>query len=170
MSKKVLNSAVIALLVLNVFTLGMLWVKSGKKHRPAPPPTEQGGLEHMLGFSDEQTRKFEALRERHGQESHELRKEIGALRESWIERIKAHDSDPRSADSLSAEIAQRVAQIEQITFAHFQDISDLCTDEQRVKFEHTLDHMARMLLSGGGPPPPPPGGPGPQHPHQPPHR
>ena len=151
MSKKTLNIVLVALLLVNIATLTLLWMKPGKGHEK--PKGER--LVHKLSFDETQKESFFVLREGHGQavqdlehSNHEIRKQYSSLMES---------NDLVTLDSLTNLVGANVAQIESLNFRHFQDIRKLCRDDQIEKFDRMMEHM-----SNGRKGPPSPGGPPPR--------
>lgn len=149
MSKRVLNIAVIALLLINMATLAMLWMKSGKSkghhHHKGDPISNT--LKNEVGFNDDQLASFEELKEAHRQKMKDIHHDNQDLRQ------KLHSTDAidlELADSLSTRLGQNIATLELATWQHFQDIRGLCNEEQKGKIDALLHDIARKL----GPPPP----------------
>jgi periplasmic protein CpxP/Spy len=155
MSKKTLNIVLVALLLVNVTTLAMLWMKPGKGHH-APPPAER--LFQDLGFDQVQKDAFIILRDKHRQSAQELEKANHQLRQQYSTLIQGQSVD--QVDSLARLVGENVAQLEMLHFYHFQEIRKLCRADQLERFDHMLEKMSK-----GVPGPPPPGGPPPHGPH-----
>lgn len=167
MNKKLLNIVIIGLLVVNLGTLTMLWMKKGPDGPPPPPPHHgpHGGpiemfLKNEVKFSDDQMADFRAARIRHQQTVEPLHLQGRKLRKQQFELIGQPDGKAK-ADSIADLIGQNTAAMEGSVFDHFNSIRDLCTSEQQQIFDQLIQDILKRAEPG-----PPPGG----HHGGPPHR
>jgi len=161
-----LTVAVIGLLLLNLATLSMMWM-----HHPGPPmlmPSEHGMpplppgapppppppvafLSDQLAFSDAQQKQFEELRDAHHDAVSKLEDQNRVLRKSLFDLLKKDVVDSTKADSVASQIGETQKKIELLTFKHFNAVKNICTDNQKIKFDDILDDLMHLLK----PPPPP---------------
>ncbi len=174
------------LVVLNLTVLGVMWfgkpsiygpphMEGGPMNGPmggppdGPPggPMRKGGFpppekltdffKYKLEWSDEQTAKFEPIKEVYEKESTELFDSIRVLRKEMFDGIFAEDF---KRDEFINRITDLQRRIDLSRYEHFKAISEICTPEQREKFKELLNEVF-IPLGGprGGPPggmPPPP--------------
>lgn len=145
MSKKTLNIALVALLVINIATLSLLWMKPGKGH--SKPKGDR--LIHKLSFDQVQQDAFHVLRDGHRQAAQELEQSNHEIRLQYSSIMASNDL--AALDSLTKLIGANVAQMESMNFRHFQDIRELCREDQVEKFDRMMERMPNH--SHSGPPP-----------------
>ncbi len=150
-----MNIVLVVLLLVNVTTLAMLWMKSGKGHH-APPAAER--LFQDLGFDQAQKDAFIVLRDKHMQSAKALEKANHQLRQQYSTIMQGQATD--QVDSLAKLVGENVRQLEILHFHHFQEIRKLCREDQVERFDRMLEKMSK-----GPSGPPPPGGPPPHGPH-----
>jgi protein CpxP len=142
MNKKLINITIIALLLINAGTLALLWAKPGRDRlRPKGHPVEKI-LKKDLGFNAEQMAQFEQLKEQHHQSVSDLKKSTRQHRETLF---SSPPLESNQADSIAKLMGQGVADIEYATWRHFQDVRNLCTEEQVAKFDELLSDIARHM-------------------------
>ena len=159
---KRLRWIVVALIVMNVISLSVLWI--GYSKRPGKR-LDRGGqrfLEKTLGLSPEQIKSIQTLRKAHFEEMqsfqrdfHEARKRLHALSPS---------GNSTEAEDLARNIGELQTNMELSIHQHLNAIRDVCTEEQKAKFDEIREEMLRRGESRGGPgrglPPPRGRGPG----------
>lgn len=162
-TKKRSTSWIIILLVLlNFFTLAMLWY-SHLRQPALPPPPPGGGerpaavqhfLERELGLTEEQSQKFKKMREKHFFQSKAILDESHQLKERINAELFASVPDAAKVERLAAEIGEKQADLEKLRFSHFSDLMSECEPGQRERFKSLLHELLRMT---GPPKAPPPG-------------
>lgn len=167
---KFLAWVIIILIVLNVVTLGALWLQKsrGPVHEyPGRMPEDKKGpgkfLEQELDLNEEQSKKFAELREQHRTTADGLLKEMRDAREELFEQVKSDNPDMAKVEELENTIGQKTTELEKATFEHFKQLRAICTDEQKVKFDEVIGDAMKMAGPKGGPGGPPegqPNGPG----------
>jgi hypothetical protein len=79
--------------------------------------------------------------------------------------LKTAHPDKVKADSIASLIAAQRTVIEKATFDHFEQLRNLCNDDQKELFDNTIDEIARRMAPPhgrpGAPPEPPAGMPPP---------
>lgn len=164
---KFLAWVIVILVVLNVVTLGSLWLQKERPNHEYPgrlPEREkqrQSGdfFSKELGLDDEQTKQLETLREEHRTAADKLIGEMRDSREQLFDLLKSDSPDMSKVSDLENTIGQKTTELEKATFEHFTKVRALCNDEQKKKFDELIGDI--MKMAG---PQPGPGGPqgGPQ--------
>ena len=156
--------AFILLVVMNMATLATFWWLKEKKAGPGHEP--QSGvadfLTKELGFDSLQNQSLRLLRDAHQLQIRELRKGNREVKEAFFELLK----QPNISDSMVEAAAKKSFQFDEqseiLTFHHFQQIRNLCTDTQKTKFDKIIQEVLRMMAppprGGGRPNGPPPQG------------
>ena len=113
-----------------------------------------------LKFTDGQTKQYDLLVKEHQQAMRHMRQEAMVLRRQLFANLKKQaGGDMHYADSLAQGIAGIQKQIETVTYAHFAQVRELCTDTQKVVFDRIItDVVNKMNGPGPGGPPHPYGG------------
>ncbi len=167
------------LVLLNVVTLGLFWLGRPPLGPPEGPGGRQAGqriMEEQLQLSDEQARQFEQIRAEHFQRTIPLADEIHEIRLALLDEVFAADPNETTIQDLTARIGQRQCQFERQLFHHFQELRNVCTEQQAPELRHLLAGLLERARSGGlerppqGPERGPGRGPGPGHPGPPPPR
>ena len=161
--KRYMAWTIVFLLILNVATLSLIWLKEIRKPpRPHEPPRRpEGGvprfLRDELKFSDAQVREYDELRSESEERTRVLRDEIRRLRRSLAEEVFREDPDTAKAAQVARMIGEKQAELENVTFMHFMDLRTLCGEEQRRKLHALIDEFFRRTRPdrvGRRPPPP----------------
>ena len=158
---RILYLLLAGLVIINLVTLGFLWMYKFKEHRqmlqpPPPPPAGKILLEQELRFSKEQAEKFDKLKIEHSTSARKLVDEIGMLKENLFETIKNYSGDDSKALKIAEEIGNKQEELDLITYNHFKDIRNLCDEKQRERFDLILKDISKMI-GPQNPPGQPPG-------------
>lgn len=157
MSKfRFLSVSVVLLLLLNIATLAYLFYTRKDTERPGPPGRVVADfIIQQLQLDATQQEKFAELSDRHQGILREVHKADRDLHDIYFNLLKTDHPDTKRADSVSMLIADQRSLMEMATFVHFQELRKLCRDDQKKRFDATIDEIARRM----GPKRPPPGGP-----------
>jgi Spy/CpxP family protein refolding chaperone len=158
--------AVILLIILNVATLSVLWIRSGRdrSHRhdgkehpfaPAPmmqgpqqappmPPPPPGMIEQELGLSAQQADALKKLREGHFEKVDALMKEIEKTKKELFDMLFAENVDQAKVAEKINFITGKRSEVERLTFNHFKDVIALCDGKQKEKFRGILEGALKM--------------------------
>jgi protein CpxP len=156
--------SIITLVVLNIFTLTLLWIFHFRQPARVQPPFDRRAarvekfLERRLNLSPEQSTEFKQLRRQHFQESMVVMNEIRELKEKMLDEVFSKDPDSLVVKNLTEQIGNKEAEREWLLFTHFRELRDVCTPEQRVKLEQIFQKIFEGMQQGV--PPEMPGRPG----------
>lgn len=165
-----LTLAVVLLLLLNAGTLVIMF-----RWHAAPAAGASGAGEGPAAFiietlrlDPQQQEQFASLRREHQQQVRSVHEEDRRLHDAYFSLLKTEHPDTARVDSLAGLIGSLEQQLSKITFAHFEKLRALCRDDQKKRFDETIDDIARRMAPGpkqrpGGPPPPQQNGEGPPH-------
>jgi periplasmic protein CpxP/Spy len=131
--------AVGALVLLNLVTLGYLFQDKLSSKQGGPRKV----IIERLGFDEKQAAAYDLLIEKHRSAIRQKETELAATRQSIYQLLKADDFSKK--DSLTTLVGELQMAVEQIHFAHFQDIKGLCKPEQRASFDALADELATFF-------------------------
>lgn len=142
---KGLYIVIIALLVVNIATLGFLWYSSlrpgrgpGKepmRDRPRP----EALFQEELKFSPEQMKKIEAMREENFKATDKIHDELKGLQKSMMEVVRTGNDE--EAKRISGLTGEKMKELEMLRYGHFKQIRDMCDETQKQK----LDEMTKKI-------------------------
>ena len=155
---KLLTITVIGLLVLNLATLGFLFISGPKGHKP-PPDRPEGRqmpreiIIRRLHFDVNQQKDYDKIIQWHKGEIKRLDYEIREAKIGLYSQLKESQLDLKVKDSLIAVINTNQKQIETTHFKHFEDIKKLCNKDQLEDFNELTEELSK-LFSPNKPPRP----------------
>lgn len=144
--------AILLLIVLNVATLTTLWLLKDTRQGPPRNPTS-GVVEFLvkeLGFDSVQKRELIQLREKHHQKMMEIRRHNRDAKDAFFELLQKQDTPDSVIEKAATESNKYNKETDILTFHHFQQIRNLCNEEQKKKFSKVIEEVLRMIA-------PPPG-------------
>ncbi|MGL2964605.1 Spy/CpxP family protein refolding chaperone [Flavobacterium sp. RSB2_4_14] len=155
---KLLTITIIGLLLLNLATLGFLFV-SGPKGPKSPHDRLEGRPEpkeiiiEKLHLDAHQQKEYENLIQWHRGEIRQLEDTIHEAKEKLYSELMQPEVNVKTKDSLITLLARSQKQIEETHFKHFEDIKKLCKPEQQEYFNDLTEELGK-LFSRNKPPRP----------------
>lgn len=155
---KVLYIVLAVLVVLNVASLGSMWLMrsfgkppliEGHRHPGMQPPGMQHPPgEHMqmdgkmflaeeLRFTPEQGEKFAKLRDEHFESSRKLIDEMHKSMDDMMELVKT-GGDEKKAEEYAALSSAKQKELQMLSFRHFKSVREICDEKQKEKFDLLL--------------------------------
>lgn len=144
------------LVMLNLLTLGMLWMD---RHRGGEPLAPAGGgaplidafLKETLKLTPEQWGAFEPLKQEHRRQMDLLTPALRADKHALFGLLAQDTVSDAEVKALLTRIAAQHRAIDSVTYAHFRQVRALCTPEQRARFAAVAAELPRLLRPGGPP-------------------
>jgi protein CpxP len=144
---KLLTIAVIGLLLLNLATLGFLFLNGPKGNRPPhggkPEPKEI--IIEKLHFDANQQKDYENLIQWHRSEITKLDDNIRQAKNELYSQLNQSEVNAKAKDSLITVINSNQKQIEETHFKHFEDIKKLCHKDQMEDFNELTEELSRIF-------------------------
>jgi Spy/CpxP family protein refolding chaperone len=110
----------------------------------------------QLKLDASQQKQFEELRHRHQDITRKAHDEDRRLHDIYFSLLKTDNPDKAKVDSVSSLIEAQRSRLESATFIHFQQLRQLCRDDQKKLFDATIDEITKRIapkqLPPGGPP------------------
>ena len=118
--------------------------KEVKRERPGGYMKE--ALKNEVGFDEQQMAKFEDMASKHKQQMRPLFEDISKTKESFY-KLLTQPGTPDSILNISArEIGDKQRLLDLKIFTHFQNIRELCTPEQRPKFDTLVQRVVHRMI------------------------
>ncbi|MCC7401922.1 MAG: periplasmic heavy metal sensor [Chitinophagaceae bacterium] len=156
-NNKVYILIIAVLLISNGVLLGFMFL--GKKGNGKP--FERGKsftdyFEKQLGFTPEQSVQFRQLRDQHFESLRPILREVRNAKDSLFSIMRLSNAPDSVIDKAAENLAQKEKAQELQSFKHFKRVRELCTDEQKPKFDSLISRIINRSYSR------PPGQQGPQ--------
>ena len=144
------------LIALNVATLATFWLLKEKSMAPrlALGSGVSDFLVKELEFDSVQKQKLVQLRENHQQQMMNIRKGNREVKDAFFDLLKQSDIADSTVEKAAKASLMYNERAELLTFRHFQQIRNICTEGQKKKFDDIIKEVLRMMAPSGGPPPP----------------
>jgi hypothetical protein len=148
---KLLTYSVIALLLLNLATIGFVILsKPGDRIRPEPSEI----IIEKLNFDENQQKEYEQLIHTHHNQINELDEKILKTKKELYLQLLKNEVETKTKDSLITNLSGYQKQIEATHFKHFQDIKNLCRKDQVNSFNELTKELSGMFSNTYPPKPP----------------
>ncbi|MDB4347139.1 hypothetical protein OAB01_00620 [Bacteroidia bacterium] len=145
--KRIINSLVIAIIVVNLIALGFAFLgKKEKPHQRRKPPKQI--IIKKLDFDKEQEKLYQQLIDEHTLKMGAFRSEMEQAKNGLYQNLA---KETISKDSLIEAINKIQYKIEAQHYLHFQEIKNICRPDQIDKFIELSTELARLFSPG--PPP-----------------
>lgn len=149
LKNKVLVSIIGILLLANIAMLLFL-VSAMKKPENRNLDARKPGhstvsfLQQRIGLTEHQVRQMNELSEEHHQKLNPLFEDIRVTKDQFFLMIKDSPSDP-VVDSIATLIGEKQKALDRQVFRTMQQVRNVCTPEQRVKFDSLLPKIAYKM-------------------------
>ena len=144
--------AFLLLIALNIATLTAFWLL--RDRRPGPPPGAPSGvvefLSKELGFDSVQKLKLVQLYATHQDKMQEVRRNNRNAKDAFFNLLQQPDTPDSTIQNAAGEAAKYDAETDVLTFRHFKQIRNLCTDVQKQKFDAVIQEVLRMMAPRQG--------------------
>ena len=146
---KLIRIVAIVLLLTNIALVSFILLM-----KPKPPRGEgpRNIIIEKLHFDRNQILKYDKLIFVHRAKIKKKEKEIIELKNALYMQLLV-DSNQQFIDSLSIKIGSVQTEIENIHYRHFEDIHQLCNDEQEKYYAELVKEIAKLFSMHRRPPP-----------------
>lgn len=146
--QKLITFSIIALLLINLGTLGFL-VFSGSKDRHFPPHEGKREPKYLiierLHLDEKQQADYEIFIEDHQAKIQAAEDKIRDAKNELYSMLNSDTIDTEKKDSLILALSIHQEEIETIHFNHFGDIKKLCRKEQLADFSELTEELSRLF-------------------------
>lgn len=137
-----LKAAVVALLVLNLGTLGFLF----SRHKHGRPMPFDKQIIETLKLDDTQQNTFKTLKNAHHEQMLASDRAYSDALKNYFGLLNRETVPPAVQDSLLRVLTSIQKDRAVATYAHFSDLKALCTPEQKKRFETLLPEVMGIIL------------------------
>ncbi len=148
--KRLLTLAVTLLIIMNVTSLLTVFVQRHVPPRlPAyklPKDAREATtffLKKELQFSDEQIKKYIQMQNKFLKENHQLKRQIGKIKKELFGSLIRNKSV--NEDELISNIGKLNSLIERKTFEHFEEVKNLCNEQQKKKYRMLIGQILMRI-------------------------
>ena len=139
----------IAIIVLVLLNGSMIAWFTFFGHRADSP--ERLFLEQVLSFDEKQKESYRVMREEHFSKARSIREHIKLMKEAFFNAMADNSITDDELRKKSAAIGTEVAALDILTFKHFQEVRQMCTPEQKEKFDEIIVEVLRSMDRPGPP-------------------
>jgi len=118
--------------------------KEVKKEKPGGYMKE--ALKNEVGFDDQQMATFDDMAAKHKQQMRPLFEDISKTKESFYHLLTQPATPDSLLNSAAREIGEKQRLLDLKIFTHFQNIRELCTPEQRPKFDTLVQRVVHRMI------------------------
>lgn len=145
--KKLLTITIIGLLLINLATLGFLFLNGpkpdGRTHEGRRQP--KAIIIEKLHLDTNQQKEYEKLIRWHREEIDQLDDSIRQTKNKLYSGLSETNINTKTKDSLIALLNAYQKQVEETHFKHFEDIKKLCKPEQQEDFKALTEELSRIF-------------------------
>lgn len=142
---KLLTFSVIALIILNIVTLGFFIFSENKSQGFNNRPKPREIIIRKLDFDEQQVKAYEELINWHRGNIDSLQEQIRNTKQKLYSELVKPEVDNKVKDSLVNKLAYIQKKIENTHFRHFQDIKKLCKKEQLDRFNDLTKELSKIF-------------------------
>ncbi len=150
-SSKFLKIVIVILLLINISTLGFMFMQRPAHGMPPPPPDAGAFLSHELNFTEDQEKQLDLLRRENRSVIETFRENGKEFHDQFFDLLNSSPVDSGMVSSKADSICSNQKQIELATFYHFQKVRAICNPEQKKKFDEVIKEALRMMAPRPGP-------------------
>jgi protein CpxP len=141
---------IIVLLLINMGTLGYLWLGRGGHHDGPPGGPHPGRPDRMiierLHLNEQQQEQFNELKHEHHSQMLEVQETTGRLHKELFTLLQNDSMNTGKKDSLLQLIQQGNLQKEMVTMEHFRKLRAILTEEQKPLFDDLVEDIAERIM------------------------
>lgn len=141
---------VIALLLLNMGTLGYLFIQQKKQHNilfEHRPPRPDKLIIERLQLDEKQIALFEETKFKHRSSINKLEREAAELHAAYFSLLKKDNYTASEIDSFQRLLAINQMQKDSTTFIHFEELKALCNEKQLSLYNNLIEEIGEILTT-----------------------
>jgi hypothetical protein len=133
---KLLILLVVVLLATNIALLVYLFNRPGRSNRRQEREAAMAAfVQKELGFGEEQLSQYDNLAKQHRQKTKGLMDSMRQTREQELQQLAAAGFSDSAMQQSVSRVTQRQTAMALLMLQHYKNVRQLCTAEQRVKFD-----------------------------------
>ncbi len=146
---------IIALVILNLFTLSMLWWsnKNAPNSRAGENMPHKERIENFiakqLNLTDQQKEQFSTLRKNHREQTKTHFDKMRSLRQQRMDALTTTPPDTTKVNQLARQIGNQQALLEATLSEHYYQLQALCNEDQKAKLADVFQKMMERRKKRG---------------------
>jgi hypothetical protein len=149
---RILNIAIVLLLLANITTIGLFWIRQEDNKPPMPRNNREGGaagfLIKELHLDSVQVGAYLSLKQEHGKAAQENRNAVRVLKDTLFAYLQLPNTSDSSVQHIVQSLGAKEAAANFALFAHFKKLRALCNETQKKKFDEILFKAIHMIEDG----------------------
>jgi periplasmic protein CpxP/Spy len=142
--------AVMLLAVVNLAFLGYIWMERKDEPKTMQEPKDaRDYLVKELQLTQSQQQQFDSLRKKHFEQMRSDREETRRLKDAFFGQLK--NGNAAGDAGTAQQIGALQAKIDLNTFQHFAALRNICTEDQKKRFDDIIEDVLRNMGRGPGP-------------------
>lgn len=145
---------IIAVLLLSNIVMLYFFLRNECGDQNKKPAAQQGGmraymiktLKDSAGFNDQQIAQYEQLTDKHKETMKPLFQDIAMTKDSLYKLLLVQPSDSLVTHYLTR-IGEKQKAIDQRIFNHFYNLKEICTPDQRPKYDSLIQHVIKGMIN-----------------------
>ncbi len=141
--------AIVILLIINTATLAIFWMeRKGEGLLLGSHPKQanaQAFLIKELSLDSAQQAQYLLLIKAHREGSNTIKNELKDAKDAFFKLL----SDSTATDAMIKQAADKASAIETqldvLTFNHFKQVRNICTPQQKIKFNQIIENVVKMM-------------------------
>lgn len=139
------------LLLTNIITLSIYWWKDRDRNKPNVSREKKMGqfMVNEMKFSKEQEEVYWKMRDTLVNEQRVVMDSLRSAKRRFFDLLKQQETPGYDSlrDERGNEIIALQKKLDLLTFRHFEDVKQLCTPEQLVKFDTVIQEIVNRMTS-----------------------
>ncbi len=141
------NWLIILLLLLNIITMSVIWMKTSKEREFAPSkedknrPESVSLMKEVLNLDDAQTKQLEKLRSDKLDLSKKYNDSLSVLKKQLSDELFKSKSSQKIINEKTKMIGELQSKVELVRFNHFNQLLAICTPEQKEKLKPIIQEL-----------------------------
>lgn len=141
-----LTIAVIALLLINLGTLGYLFFRRPAPHQGGGLPRLDREIIQTLQFDDARQKRFDVMKHTHHEQMLQSDRDYHDALLQFFNLLGNDSVGQMQYDTLLSAVLRVQKNRAEITFKHFEDLKNLCAPEHRKNFDQLLPVLTQVIL------------------------
>ena len=148
---KFLWGIILVLILLNIASLGTIWLQendAGDRLRPFPSRSQREHfLKEELNLTPAQQVQFDTLMNDFRNRIDAKIEDIRSLREELMGMMRNQEFTPE-AEEIVNQIGEKQSELELLNYRHFREVMSICNDEQKQIFLETIRRAVGPHFNG----------------------
>ena len=148
-TNKFLIGLVLILIVANIASVALFWMKENKPTATQQPKSPAAFLIKELQLNGLQQQQFEVLKKEHQAAASTIRKEVKDGKEELFDLLKLSAVADTMKQNAVRKISLLTEELDLLTFHHFEKVRAICNPTQQKRFDEIIKEVTKMMGQQG---------------------